>query len=433
MVREVFDGVEPQYEVFFNVHDSTTYPEASLVREEEFDSPAGPVELLKRWELGNAEEFRSFMTLAKLSAPIANNLYSFLSSRTELLPYQFKPVLKLIESPYSRMLVADEVGLGKTIEAGIILTELNARTDLRKVLIACPSALLEKWRRELRERFEWDFEIVRGAAFREAIAESGLRSEAPMRMIASLELLRREENLSALIEARPRLDAVIVDEAHHMRNHGTMTNLLGENLSQLTDTMLFLTATPLNLGARDFYELLHLLVPQEFNDFETFQSLIEPNEAINDALRLLRQKSPDFSAALRALRSVEAGSQGERFKRNVRYQETIRALSDGAASERAERAAGCESSTLARGAQHARARVHPDQEARGVRALPCAPRSPSLDRRHARRDGVLRGDHPLGRARIRGYRCAFGFHHRCVAASGGKLHSSDGRKARASR
>jgi hypothetical protein len=96
-----------------------------------------PVALLREGTLSDADSFRAFMTLAKLEKPLADNLYSFAASRTERLPHQFKAVLKLLASPHGRLLIADEVGLGKTIEAGIILTELNARGSLDHVLVAC--------------------------------------------------------------------------------------------------------------------------------------------------------------------------------------------------------------------------------------------------------------------------------------------------------
>src|SRR5947207_1426451 len=168
MVRRVFaDGDESQYEVFFSAHERPTFPEHSLLADAEAGPTNDPVDLLKRWQLGEADEFRSFITLAKLVTPLASNVYSYLASRTDLLEYQFKPVLKLLESPYSRMLIADEVGLGKTIEAGIILTELGARGSLDHVLVACPSPLTMKWKREMRERFLIDFDILDGEGFRE--------------------------------------------------------------------------------------------------------------------------------------------------------------------------------------------------------------------------------------------------------------------------
>src|SRR4051794_25173033 len=116
IVSDIFlaDGAEPQYELFFSATELLTFPEHALMAENEYGEGEGPLDLLRQWKLGDADSFRAFLTLAKLTTPIADNLYSFLASRTELLPYQFKPVLKLIESPYSRILIADEVGLGKT-------------------------------------------------------------------------------------------------------------------------------------------------------------------------------------------------------------------------------------------------------------------------------------------------------------------------------
>jgi len=79
-------------------------------------------------------DFGSYLTFIKVERPLSNNLYAFLSSRTEFEVYQFKPVLKFLQSPYQRLLIADEVGVGKTIEAGIIYTELLSRHKLRSSL-----------------------------------------------------------------------------------------------------------------------------------------------------------------------------------------------------------------------------------------------------------------------------------------------------------
>src|SRR3954452_19278813 len=188
-------GSEPQYKVFFaggtQVYSARHLELAGLDAGFEVD----PVALLRDGALTNAETFRAFMTLAKLEKPLSDNLYSFAASRTERLPHQFKAVLKLLANPYGRLLIADEVGLGKTIEAGIILTELNARGSLDHVLVTCPSPLTQKWKREMRDRFLFDFEVLDGPAFRQFVyADLDGPSPEPRRIIASLELMRRAEN-----------------------------------------------------------------------------------------------------------------------------------------------------------------------------------------------------------------------------------------------
>ena len=230
------------------------------------------------------------------------------------------------------------MGLGKTIEAGIILTELNARSSLDHVLVACPSPLTVKWKREMRERFLLDFDILDGASFREFVrSDEHGPSPEPRRVIASLELMRREENLDALLDAQPRLDVVVVDEAHHARNTETSTHGLVDLLSGLTETLIFLTATPLNLGRQDFFNLMRLLVPDEFPSFETFQDVIAPNKHLNNALRALRVAPPRFDDALAALRGVERTASAERFGRSPAYRSTLEVLRRGADGEEIER------------------------------------------------------------------------------------------------
>ena len=146
-------GSEPQYKVRFGnavqVYSARHLELAGVDSSIELD----PVALLRDGALADAETFRAFMTLAKLEKPLANNLYSFAASRTERLPHQFKAVLKLLSNPYGRLLIADEVGLGKTIEAGLVLSELVMRGLVRSVLILVPPSLIEQWQGELRRKF----------------------------------------------------------------------------------------------------------------------------------------------------------------------------------------------------------------------------------------------------------------------------------------
>ena len=333
VVTEVLlHGSEPQYKVYFGtgtqIYSARHLQLAATTAGPDLD----PVELLRAGSLADAKTFRAFMTLAKLEKPLADNLYSFAASRTERLAHQFKPVLKLLGNPHGRLLIADEVGLGKTIEAGIILTELNSRRPLDHVLVVCPSPLTEKWRREMRDRFLFDFEVVDGQRFREFVsADLAGPTPEPRRIIASLELVRRAENLEALGVNAPSLDVLVVDEAHHMRNIGTASNDLGDVLTALAETTIFLTATPLNLGRDDFFNLMRLLVPEEFPQLDTFTAQIEPNAHINLALRHLRAGwPPDFETALDALTEVEATAFGGRFTRSPRYLGTRLVLERGA-------------------------------------------------------------------------------------------------------
>ena len=126
-------------------------------------------------------------------------------------------------------MIADEVGVGKTIEAGLILRELESRQNIANVLIVCPKALVTKWRAEMK-RFDEDFQILDGPTLRHCLKESHFEGAWPSqysRAIVHLELLRRDEYINGTqgkrpfiglrdIEPPPQFDLLIVDEAHHL-------------------------------------------------------------------------------------------------------------------------------------------------------------------------------------------------------------------------
>ncbi len=302
---------------------SSYYPEDSLKK---FIPPKSIDQLLKSKEFATKENFIQGLIYKKLDRPLADNLYTFYASRTEFLVHQFKPVLKFLNTAKQRLLLADEVGLGKTIEAGIIITELAARIgELSRVLVVCPSMLIQKWQREMQRRFGLEFKTLKRNDFVDFLQKYKEYWEAEkLKGICSLQTLRAKRMIELLREVEPHFDIVIVDEAHYMRNPDTQSSELGEVLGELSDAVLFLSATPLQLGTSDLFNLLRLLVPEEFSDFLLFHDLIEPNDYINNALR--RLYSP--SDALNELKKVENTSQGKRFAKNPYYLDAIELLTN---------------------------------------------------------------------------------------------------------
>jgi len=123
----------------------------------------------------SCDEFHAYLTALQIRSPALSTLYSLNAARIDFIPYQYRPVLKFIKSDHPRLLIADSVGVGKTIEAGLILRELQARGDLKSVLIVCPRPLVaeEKWYREMK-RFDEDFTHLDGKTLRYCINEMHL-------------------------------------------------------------------------------------------------------------------------------------------------------------------------------------------------------------------------------------------------------------------
>lgn len=271
-------------------------------------------------DLKGIGEFHLFQTWLRLKRPMEGSLYSYLASRTVFNPYQFKPLSKFI-SPGSeeRLFIADEVGVGKTIETGIILTELIARGRIDRrspILIVCPNSLGPKWVKEMQKRFNLRFHLHDGSSLGNALRnalDTGYFPDGAFWAVASLQLVRSENYMSLISSLNasrelPLWSLVIVDEAHHMRNTSTESNNLGSILSGLTEMMLMLSATPLNLRDQDLFNQMHILNPSMFPDEQTFVALLEPVKSLNRCRRLLLSNSTDaYPALLQELNSLEAG------------------------------------------------------------------------------------------------------------------------------
>ncbi len=282
-----------------------------------------PIDDLRRGRLHGPSSLRRCLAHEKLSGRLANILYSMETSQTRFLAYQFKPVLKLIESPTNSLLIADEVGLGKTIEAGLIWTELRARLGARRLLVVCPPHLREKWQLELVRRFG-----VRATIWKAAELSTNLRmvredpghSFAAICSYQSLRPPRDWERATGLLSPRVRLahdllsaavgdpvvDLLVMDEAHYMRNRGIATAQVGELLTQVAVHRVFLSATPIQTRTENLFNLVRLLDPDTFTDPITFENIIRANAPLVRLRDLLLD--PRASAAQIEQRLAEAVS-----------------------------------------------------------------------------------------------------------------------------
>jgi superfamily II DNA or RNA helicase len=254
-------------------------------------------DLIRVGQYGLNETISRRLTLAKIREPLREAIYSLDSSRTDFHAYQFKPLFKFLASERNRLLIADEVGLGKTIEAGYILRELRARSEINRVLIVCPAALRVKWQVELANRFGEQFDLFNAEQLRGWLGQDN--GQRALRGIVSMQTLRTEGLLDRLEEHAPRLDLLIVDEAHHHRNQETAQHRAVRQLCNTSESIVFLTATPLHLGNVDLFNLLRLLLPEEFQSLNVFEQRLQANQHIVRAETLLRSRSQGSVQAAR--------------------------------------------------------------------------------------------------------------------------------------
>ena len=261
--------------------------------------------------------FEAHLSALQIRHPSLSTLYSLQAARVNFVPYQFRPVLKFIRSDRPRLLIADEVGVGKTIEAGLILRELQSRREINSVLVICPRSLVkeQKWEKELK-RFDEEFTPLDSAKLRFCLSETDLDGEWPRnlrkcivpfsafdsRLVHGEDKAKRSREKGLLeLDPVPHFDLVIVDEAHHLRNSSTYLHQGVKHFCNHADAVVFLTATPIQLGSEDLFTLLRLLRPDLIRDAAGYQSMSTPNPYINAAVELTRRGEADWQASCKEM------------------------------------------------------------------------------------------------------------------------------------
>jgi superfamily II DNA or RNA helicase len=281
---------------------------------------------------GPAEAVDIARTLSwiKLAYPLSDTLYSYAATKTIFKPYQFVPVLKMLNSSSGRLLIADEVGLGKTIEAGLIWTELEQRGPINRALVVVPASLQVKWRQEMDRRFMRPLPELTTEVLTEFLNDMRDGKDATLIGVVSLERLRSSRGLiEQFAELAPQLDLVIFDEAHAMRNVGRRSHDVGLVLGELADHLVFLSATPLNLGTDDLYTLVSLLEPGLYPDKAVFSSQLEPNQHLNRVMSIMADPlNRSNSDALLELAAVKTTRQGQALSKRPSFAKLEQILRD---------------------------------------------------------------------------------------------------------
>lgn len=283
-----------------------------------------------------------------------STISSLKASKTLFRAYQFKPLLKFLNSPNRRLLIADEVGLGKTIEAGHIMLELKARNELNHVLIVCPKSLQRKWKDELAFKFGLSFKIYED---QKELLYDMTDHRVAVHAIVNYEKIRLKETKNEKTDDRSKKEEptniidylkkndfkfslVLCDEAHKMRNAKTQTFKGAKIIMSQADAAVFLTATPVMISTENLFNLLHLLDNTRYYKYQIFNNRLEENRPFVEALTALtnRQAYPVIEKNLRNSEIVtrffsddveiysRLATVDEAFADDAMYQEIIRLL-----------------------------------------------------------------------------------------------------------
>lgn len=311
---------------------STDYVAEDQVEKVDDSNVSDQYDAIHARKIGRSADFRRNLTKIQLAGQLANLVYSMGITQTDFYAHQYKPLMTLLDSPANGLLIADEVGLGKTVEAGLIWTELRAREDLRRLLIVCPAMLREKWQDELKNRFGINAQIVDAKTLTEELRESS--ATGPIKAwITSYQAIRPPKSwkpstektstankgnppratsiLASLLDEHDGsdlVDLVVFDEAHYMRNPDSSANRLGELLREVSVYRILLSATPVNLHNRDLFQLLQLCDPNHFQFESSFHEMILANQPLvkaRDAALSTKSTSEEIMTHLQAAADTE--------------------------------------------------------------------------------------------------------------------------------
>lgn len=293
-IVEILDSVEHQGNLIYHCEDETgegfVIPERLLASDVHFTKPsqrlfAGQIDRHAFFKL----RIQTQQALARLNASPVRGL---LGARVQLLPHQFHIASELSVPESARALLADEVGLGKTIEAGLVMHQRLLTERAQRVLVVVPDNLQHQWLVELLRRFNLRFSLYDAERLTAALAEEdGNPFESSQLVIIPMSLLTQHD-VALELASKAGWDMLVVDEAHHLgwsREAASHGYRVVEQLCRQINSVLLLSATPEHLGPEGHFARLRLLDPQRFCDLDAYlqqRSRFEQISALVEQLEL---------------------------------------------------------------------------------------------------------------------------------------------------
>lgn len=291
---------ESVYEIIWDNGDIETLRQNAIQNEVITQTPW---ERLANNEFDDYKNFTISSIINKVRNTSANTISTLKASKTIFKPYQFIPLLKLLNSENKRIIVADEVGLGKTISAGHIVLELAARGELNSLLVVCLNSIQEKWVDELLNKFNVRVErFERIQDFKTALQNAKQHNDKIFGVI-NYDKFRQRKNVEYFENNAISFDLMIFDEVHTLRNDTNARKSL-KSFTELANSIVMLTATPIMTSLENLYSLVRLLDEDNFSNYQIFQNAININKPFIKAYNQLNAGIPTKEIAVE-LKTVE--------------------------------------------------------------------------------------------------------------------------------
>ncbi|MXY79046.1 MAG: hypothetical protein F4Y94_05010 [Chloroflexi bacterium] len=291
----------PTWEVFWEGGSTTQVAERELRHAE----VSHPVDRMQAGMLDSAKAFNLRSVAADLWARHrSEELVSLSHARFDLMPHQVSVLHRVIENWPHRFLLCDEVGLGKTIEAAMVLKELRSRGSAKRVLILTPANIQRQWQHELKTKFNETFRIFNRDTIRH-LENQGVPNpwQTEQSVITSQSFAAHNPTRRDEISAVP-WDLIIVDEAHHARRRRQGKRTTQTNLYRLVRgltaepglgrrSVLFLTATPMQLQRHELFSLVELLQPTLFPSEDDFEEHVDQRTDLTRLIAEIEERAPE--------------------------------------------------------------------------------------------------------------------------------------------
>ena len=266
-----------------------------------------PFKRFQNGEIGSMKKYRlQEVTRWYRVQHLHDDLVSLGQIQVDIKPHQVSVVHKVISDYPHRFLLCDEVGLGKTIEAGMVLKELRARGSAQRVLIIVPPNLIRQWQFEMKTKFNESFAVLNTTTVRHLegqgyVGNPFIHPDYSDSVLCSSRWVATPERASLCVQVD--WDLVIVDEAHHARSHpdGSTTRLyrlvrdLAPSEHITRRGMLFLTATPMQMNTHELYSLIEILDPTLFPSPEDFEQHRQSMPGLSKLVERLYQHGLPFA------------------------------------------------------------------------------------------------------------------------------------------